>query len=343
MRKILVLFFLLPSCNSKEVVIKPKADYINAAYIINGGDNSITKVSLETLELKNTLWLENTYGFFAHHINSTNSNPIVSIALPSYDFSNGHAGLHSATNSSGKVLIYNLETQSSTLLIDNKANNHNAMIHLANNEVWTTDVSHSGKVKVYNGSTGNLVTEIAVGADPSELVFAKSQEYALVAAGEGSFLTIIDTKTKNIVKEIKVDKAPSNVWPGFDDNTVFVENNISNSLNIVNLTSLNVEDFIDFSFRCGFMIFNELRKEIWVCSKDDNTIKVFSKNSGSWSQKVEIKTDDDPHQIKFNKKFDKAFLVNQKSNTLQVFNTEDYKLIKKINTGLKPNGLILIE
>jgi YVTN family beta-propeller protein len=180
-----------------------------------------------------------------------------------------------------------------------------------------------------------------VGSDPSELILAKNGEYAILAAEESSFVTIINTKTYKIVKQIKVDPNPTNVWLGYDQNTVFVENANLKSLNIIDLNSLSVVEYLDFDFTPGYSAFNSKTMEIWVCEKNGKSINIFEKENGKWKKKQSIETELDPHQIIFIENFEKALVINQKSNSLQIINVQSNKIIKKIFTGLKPNGIAI--
>ncbi len=342
MRKLLFLFVLFFGCKKSDIT-EVTTNFDNVAFIINGGDNSISVLDLSTSEIKTNIYLPNSNSFFAHHIYLSKSQNELAIAMPGYDFSNGHTGLHNVTTQTGKVFILDSKTGKIKLTVDNQGVNHNVIINDKNNEIWTNVMSHSGKIKIYNRNTGSLINEIAVGADPSELTFAKNEKLALIAPNEGSFLIVIDTDSKKIVKEIKVDPYPGNVWPGYDENTVFVENNVTQTLNIVDLDQLKVIDFIDFDFKPGNMVYNNFKEEIWICAGRINKLIVFKKNAGLWSKTQEIITGKDPHQIKFNKDFSKAFLVNQAENTIQIIDTQTYKVLKSVNTGLKPNGIVLQE
>jgi YVTN family beta-propeller protein len=51
----------------------------------------------------------------------------------------------------------------------------------------------------------------------------------------------------------------------------------------------------------------------------------------------------DPHQIGFLKDGKTALIVNQKGNSVQVVDVSSKKIIKKLNVGLKPNGIAIWE
>jgi YVTN family beta-propeller protein len=340
MRYILFLF-LLTSCSKKNSDISDLSFEKNSAFVINGGDNSISVIDTKSFEEKGRYYFKNGGNSFGHHIYLSKDYSKLSVAFPEYDFSNGHSGLHGASVK-GNVGILDLIKKSEKVFPVSFAN-HNAVFSNDGKEIWTGLVSHAGKVKVFDANTFALIKEIAVGPDPSEIIFAKNGELALVACGETSFLTVIDAKKKEIIREMKVDPFPTNVWPGWNQSIVFVENSNAKSLNIVDLDNFKVIDFIDFDFVPGFAVFNAKANELWVCAPKSNKVYVYQKNQTEWIQKIEIPTDVDPHQIGFLKDGKTALIVNQKGNSVQVVDVSSKKIIKKLNVGLKPNGIAIWE
>jgi YVTN family beta-propeller protein len=336
--KYLFLLLCLVSCSKKDPIL-PLIFEQGSAFVINGGENSISIIDTESFEEKARYFFKKAGNTFGHHIYFSKDFSKLSIAFPEYDFSNGHGGLHGASVN-GNIGILNLSDQTEKIIPLNFAN-HNAIFSPDQIEIWTSLVSHSGKVQVFDAVNFNSIKEISVGPDPTELIFAKNGNLAVVACGETSFLTVIDAKSKTIIKEIKVDPFPTNVWPGWNQATVFVENSNAKSINIVNLDDFKVIDFIDFEFIPGFTVYNSSSNELWVCAPKANKVYVYQKIQTEWVKKSEILTDNDPHQISFLKDGGTAFIVNQTGNSVQVVDVSSKSIKKKINVGLKPNGIAI--
>jgi YVTN family beta-propeller protein len=343
MKKIYILIILFCNlCCSKQNDVFVQKIYKNSATIINGGDNSISVLDLKTLQIAEPSYINNINEAFAHHIYFSNDFKNLSVALPDHDFSLGHSGLHE-TKLGGKIGLFNYKTGNLDKIINIAAVNHDAIISPNGKEIWNTIYGKSSTLKIYDIESEKLIREISIGEDPTELIFGLNNKYAAVASSEGSFLTIIDLITKNIVKDIKVDPYPSSVYAGKDNASVFVVNDVANSLNIVDLNQLKVVDFIDFKFKPGFIGYNAIHDEVWVCVNNGNKIYVYKKEGDIWQQKQTLNSNNDPHQITF---FDgglKAAVINQNSNTVQIFNTNNYSLIKTLKTGKKPNGIAIWE
>ncbi|MCF8325387.1 MAG: hypothetical protein K9I84_10545 [Leadbetterella sp.] len=339
MKYIFLLLFLF-SCSKKDTVT-PLLFEKGSAFVINGGENSISVIDTESFEEKGRFYFKNTGNSFGHHIYFSNDFSKLSIAFPEYDFSNGHGGLHGASVK-GNIGILNLSNKSEKF-IPLRFANHNAIFSPDQKEIWTSLVSHSGKVQIFDAVNFKSLKEISVGPDPTELIFAKNGDLAVVACGETSFLTVIDAKSKEIIKEIKVDPFPTNVWPGWNQATVFVENSNGKYLNIVNLDDFKVIDLIDFDFIPGFVAYNSFSSELWVCAPKANKVFVYKKIQTEWMKKSEILADNDPHQIGFLKDGKTALIINQKGNSVQVVDVLSKAEKKKINVGLKPNGIAIWE
>ena len=60
----------------------------NAAYVVNGGSNSISVIDISTNTVTRTINL--TGGTFPHHISISPDKSKLAIAVPNMDLSNGH-------------------------------------------------------------------------------------------------------------------------------------------------------------------------------------------------------------------------------------------------------------
>jgi DNA-binding beta-propeller fold protein YncE len=125
------------------------------AYIVNGGDNSLTIVDLNNFEKKQTLFLKNSPALFPHHIYISPLSNTLSIATSDYDFSLGHAGIHNYAGK-GYVLLLNSETGELKRNIELPAPGHNAVPSADGKEVWVALSMHAGKVMIFDTETGEL-------------------------------------------------------------------------------------------------------------------------------------------------------------------------------------------
>jgi len=335
--------FLL-SCKSKKVIEEPvpvlETDYPKA-YVVNGGSNTISVIDLNDLNVKNIIQLTEI-GRFPHHINLSTDGKKLVVATPEHDFTLGHAALHNATNKKGGIVVIDTKTGSTLLKIAVPNTNFNAVFSVDGSEIWSASAIHSGEMFIYDATNGVLKTKVALGADPSEVVFSKDGKYVFVALGESSFVYVINSQTKAIVKTIKVDAFPTNVWTGID-NKIYVENKVAQTINIIDTKTLTVIDYLDVVFTPGQIAYNETLNELWICQAGENKIAYFERKNNLWSLKGTIITGDDAHAITFSKDMKRAFVVNQKGNTVSVIDANTHLKTKDISVGSLPNGIVLKE
>ncbi len=334
-----VIFFALVACK-KSVSLKGQPIKAETAVIVNGGDNSLSLFDLKSLEIKGKINLPSDSGTFAHHASFSSSGRFLSVALPYYDFSKGHAGLH-GNEKPGKLVVLNTTNGHVKLSLAVPKANFNVVVSPDEKEIWTAGMSHSGRIYVYDLETGKLIKEIVTDPDPSEIVFSPDGRFAIVACEESSFVTIIDVGTKKILKEIKVDPSPGKVWPGYDQ-FIFVENQVRKTLNIVDLKDLKAKEYIDFDFVPGFPVWHSENQEIWVCAPSDDRIYFYKKSGNTWKKTGFMTSDPGPYQIAFFDNGKKATVSHQTANSLLIVDTASKKIIKKVAAGKKPNGIAVL-
>jgi YVTN family beta-propeller protein len=334
----------LVSCKTKKVIEEPVPvleTYYPKAYVVNGGSNTISVLDLNELSIKNIIQLTEI-GRFPHHINMSVDGKKLAVAIPEYDFMLGHAALHNATNKKGGIAVIDTKTGSTLLKIVLPNINFNAVFSVDGSEIWSASATHSGEMFIYDATNGVLKTKVMLGSDPSEVVFSKDGKYVFVALGESSFVYVINSQTKAIIKTIKVDAFPTNVWAGID-NKIYVENKVAHTINIIDTKTLTVIDYLDVVFTPGQIAYNQTLNELWICQAGENKVAYFERKNNLWSLKGTIITGDDAHAITFSKDEKRVFVVNQKGNTVSVINATTHLKTKDISVGSLPNGIVLKE
>lgn len=341
--KILIISILsIVSCKKKEIPNpEPVEPNYPKAYVVNGGSNTISILNLEDLVEKKIIQLTDV-GRFPHHINLSPDGKKLAVAIPEFDFTLDHNLLHNATDKKGGIAIIDAQTGTTLLKIALPNANFNAAFSSDGSEIWTATATHTGEMYVFDAVTGVQKAKIALGADPSEVTFSKDGQYAFVALGESSFVYVLKVSTKEIIKTIKVDPFPTNVWAG-NDGKIYVENKIALSINIIDAKTLIATEFIDLNFKPGQTTYNQALNELWICQAGGNKVAFFERKNNVWSLKGNFETGNDAHAVTFSKDEKKAFVVNQKGNSVSVIDVQTHTKIKDIMVGIQPNGIVLKE
>lgn len=310
-----------------------------AILITNGGENSISVLDPIQFTERGRIYLDAPQNSFLHHIAINSDQNKLVMAFPEFDFSGGHSGVHNL-DVKGNILIYDRQSERIEKIIQTPFANHNAFLTHDNREVWTTLVTHTGKILVYDAQSGELIKEIRINPDPHEILLTQDGKYAVTTSEESSFMTVVDVQTKTLYKEIKVDPLPTHVWFGKDANQIIVENGNMNAINFVDMTLLEVTDFIDLDFKPG-MAGVAPNGELWVCGEYNDFVKVFKKDNEGWKETHQMNTGQGPHYILFHE--GKALVLNQIQNNLEVYDLQTKNLITKVNVGLKPNAIVFLK
>jgi YVTN family beta-propeller protein len=339
---IVIIISIVFSCKKKAVEnpVPVETEYPKA-YVVNGASNNVSIIDLNELSVKNVIQMTEL-GRFPHHINLAADGKKLAVALPEFDFLLGHEALHNTPNKKGGIIILNTNNGNTILKISLPNSNYNAVFTPDGKEVWSSTSSHTGEMYIFDAESGIQKNKVALGSDPSEVVFSEDGKYAFVALGESSFVYVLESISKKIFKTIKVDAFPTNVWAGAD-NKIYVENKNARSINIINANTLEVEDHLDLSFKPSQIAYNKALNELWVCQAGENKVAYFEKLNSLWNLKGTIITGDDAHAVTFTKDLKRAFVVNQKGNTVSVIDATSHTKTKDISVGSQPNGIVLKE
>lgn len=338
----LCFVFLIISCKKKETPNpEPVVVSFPKAYVVNGGSNTISIINLQKLSEDKIIQMTDV-GRFPHHINLSPDGKKLAVAIPEFDFTLGHAFLHNASDKKGGIAVIDAQNGTTLLKIALPNANFNAVFSPDGTEIWSATSNHSGEMYIFDANTGVQKSKIALGADPTEVAFSKDGQHAFIALGESSFVYVINTASKAIVKTVKVDAFPTNVWAG-NDGKMYVENKVALSVNIIDSKTLTATEFIDVNFRPGQIVYNQALNELWICQSGENKVAFFERKANIWVLKGNIVTGDDAHAISFSKDEKIAYVVNQKGNTVSVIDAVKHLKTNDIAVGKQPNGIVLKE
>ncbi|MBA3704792.1 MAG: hypothetical protein H0W84_02505 [Bacteroidetes bacterium] len=304
----------------------------NAGYVVNGGSNTISVIDLATNEVKRTITLPLSW---PHHAYINGNKTKISIGVPGMDLSGGHSGM----TGSGKFIIVDaingnvLDTTSTQLI------GHNAIFSPDGTEIWIAQHAMVGYVQVYDASTYTLKNTIYVQDMPLEVTFSADGLYAFVANSGAWSVSAINISTK-AVTNISVDNEPIGAWPG-SNNKMYVDNEAGQSISVIDVNSLTVEETVNLGFTPGMAAYNSMTNELWVTNGDSAKVVYFMRNGNLWQRAGEIITGNGAHAIAFTNNGMYAYITNQLQANVSVINVMSKLKVKDITVGIKPNGIVL--
>lgn len=303
-----------------------------AAYIINGGSNSISVINLNTEAISRTINLD--LAMFPHHIYLNSSKTKIAVAVPGMDLSAGHNV--NTTGMTGEFRVLDAKTASTITTKSLPKMNHNAVFSPDGSEIWTSQMDSMGAVLVFNASTFALMNTIPVGMMPAEVTFSYDGSMAFVANGMDNTVTAINPSTKMVMTTIAVGMQPVGAWIG-SDNKMYVDNEEGKSISVISVSTMSVVDSINLGFMPGMAAYNGTMNELWVSDPDNGKVHYYSFNGTTYSHSGEIATGAGAHAIAFNGM--KAFVTNQAASSVSVIDVMSHSKTKDIAVGSKPNGI----
>lgn len=316
------------------------ADSSRVLYIINGGSSSVSLLDLNTNQVIKTLKLKK--GSFPHHAYLNPAKDRLAVSMPGMDFSGGHGGDTMAMP--GKFALLNALTGELLTIKDTPAMNHNAVFSPNGKELWAGAMLESGKLLIFDSQTLQLRKEIPVGQQPAEVTFSADGQKAFVANGESGSVSVIEVASKQVLKTIPVGEIPVGAWPGAD-NRMYVDNEHSQTISIINANTLAIEETIALGFTPGMVAFHPLTGKLWVTDADNGSVVLFSKTSETarFARTGTIKTGAGAHAIAFTRDGKTAYVTNQMDHSLSIIDTLNQSKWKDIQVESKPNGLAIRE
>lgn len=349
---VLGISFLVMSCKKKAEMDMNPSQSLNinypAAYIVNGGSNSISVIKLSDNTVSATLDLTtmsmagmgnmSTGITWPHHIYINPSKTQLAVGVPGMDMSGGHAG--NMMNMAGKIAIVDATTGSISKIINLPVSNHNAIFSPNGTEIWTSQMEDMGKVLVYDASSYSLKNTINVKMQPAEVTFSSDGSMAFVANGGSDTVTVINVSDKMVMGQVKVGGDPVGAWTGADGN-MYVDNEAGQSITVIKVSDMSVVTTISLGFMPGMAAYNNAMSELWVTDPDNGKTHWYTKSGTTYTHGGEFPTGAGAHAIAFSADGMTAYITNQSANSVSVADVMNHTETKEIPVGTKPNGITI--
>ena len=108
-----------------------------------------------------------------------------------------------------------------------------------------TGATREGTVSVFNPADGKLISEIAVGLHPNDIISGPDQNFIFVANANSDVVSVIDTKTDKVCETISVrlgeeknkywGDSPNGLAISGDGKILYVANGMDNAIAVINL------------------------------------------------------------------------------------------------------------
>ncbi len=308
-----------------------------AAYVVNGASNTISVIRLSDNTVTETISLNGAT--FPHHIYISPLKSKLAVAITGTDLSGGHGG-HGGSVAGQKIQIIDAVTGMIDKEIAVAELPHNAVFNPSGTELWVPQGNETqGTVLIYNANDWSLASTINVGRMPSEVTFSVDGSMVFVANTMDATVSVINPVDKTVLATIAVGEDPVGAWPA-SNGKMYVDNETDQTISEIDVNIRTVTATIALGFKPGYAAYNSSNSELWVSDATNGQVKYYVFTGGVWTLAGNITTGADAHAIAFAENGSIAYVTNQGANTVSVINVANHAVVKTINVGEKPNGIV---
>lgn len=305
----------------------------DALFVVNGGDGergSLSVINTETNTLADTINLSNVK--WPHHIYLSADGRRLALAVPGRDLSGGHGeGGHEVM---GAVMVLDARTGETKNARTLPMMNHNATFSPNQREIWTSQHAMPGSVLVLDARTLRTRQQITVENMPSEVTFPPRGGNAYVANTGSASVSVIDPASKTVVDTIPVDHGPIGAWQAANG-FAYADNEHAQTVSAIDRRTNTVKYTIDLGFMPGMAQLGPDRL-LWVTDSTNGQVVLY------WGthRLGAIPTGDGAHAIAFSGNGRWGYITNQSEDTVSVVDVQRHRVVKTIDVGHKPNGMV---
>jgi len=211
-----------------------------------------------------------------------------------------------------------------------------ATVDLETSQVYITNFK-STTVTVIDGNTNKAVSEIEVGSSPYGIGINSDTKMLYVAREHADILSIVNTTSGNIVKEISLVE-PYDLVVNSKTNMVYVTSDKAGTVSVLNGSTNEIVATYDVAVPCGIGV-NEETNMIYVTSESTNKLYVFDGKKNNLLTTIDVGKS--PRGIIANPNTNMVYVTNQLSGTVDVIDGAKNKIIDTITVGTTPRRVVV--
>lgn len=316
----------------------------DAAYVVNGENNSISVINLETNKVEHIFkltWTDKNHDHkksldmqdtlmskWPQHVFLSPDKSKLAITAPGMectpkmmqDSSMGSSMMNDTImHKAGKLIVLDAINGSLIKEIALEGMGHNASFSPDGKELWTAIMMPEAKVKVYDATSFSLINTIKLEQMPSEIIFSEDGKKVLVSDGMSNMVTVIDAITKVVVETTQKE---------------MMEMMLSGMTNMM-------EDSVRFGFMPAMAVQNKPKGQLWVTDPDNSKVHYWTMTETGLVHGGEIMAGKGAHSLEFSPDGTTCYVTNQNEGTISVVDVNSKTEKLKISVGGKPIGIAL--
>lgn len=202
----------------------------------------------------------------------------------------------------------------------------------SNSRTWTTNGDFHYNKSTICGQTTHDAGTVITGSDYTDATCTAS------AADAELKLKMLGSLEKTTVG---VGSSPAGVGVNSTTNKIYVANDDSNSLSVVDGVSNSVSATVNLGTDPWGVAVNKTTNKIYVSNKGSNTLAVVDGTNNTVATNVTVQTM--PYGVAVNETTNKIYVANYVSNTVSVIDGSNNTVVTNITVGSAPAGIAVNE
>jgi YVTN family beta-propeller protein len=202
------------------------------------------------------------------------------------------------------------------------------------NTVYVTR-PYSNIISIIEGKT--KTADISVDGSPTGIAINPKTNLTYVANRDFNTVSVIDVKTKTIVRYIQVDDSPSALAVNPLTNMVYVANSDSNTTSIIDGKTNSVVKAVAVGYSPRGVAVNPLTNMVYVANSDSNTTSIIDGKTNSVVKAVAVGYS--PRGVAVNPLTNMVYVANSGSDTVSVIDGKTNSVVKDVSVGHLPRGV----
>ena len=188
-----------------------------------------------------------------------------------------------------------------------------------------------------NAQSLEIISAIEVGCLPKFLKCTPNGKYLIVSNYCSGDLSILDTKSNEEVKRIKLGHNPGSIAVDPLSQKVYIALMDTEILLVVDLETLEIDGKIEVNSKVNEVCMHPSGEELFLSLNAEGKVAKLNTLTGTISTKVA--TGRAPRSMAVSQDGTMLYVVNYLSNTLSKIRTRDMKVLEEIKTHAKPIGI----
>ncbi|MFD2444382.1 YncE family protein [Bacillus sp. CGMCC 1.16607] len=323
----------------KEEADTDQSSLENIKYLFTANEGgSITKINASTNEVVDTIKVDGA----VHNVQvSPDGKTLGATVVPEM----GH-GSHDedSMEMKGKALFF--DTATNDLLKSIEVGNHPAHIVFTENGKYAVVTNNEDNdLSIIDTESFTLVETVETGKGPHGFRISTDSQKAYIANMGEDTISVINLEEMKEEKKIKLGSTPVTTGITSDGKTLLVTLYAENMLAIVDLATDHVKK-VEVGKGPAQVYVDGNNQFAYVANQgteDEPSTSVSVIDLGSMKVKTSIETGKGAHGVVTSPDSKRLYVTNMFENTVTVINTEQNKVIDKIDVGEIPNGISIMK